>query len=241
MQPPPSTDPDRRALRGLTLLEVLAAAMIFGMVMTVLVGTSSTAIHHVGISARRLEANLLADEILADLEIQMRQGIAPAIDEDESVRDIYSIRVTRTALGAGGPEASALAVPDVASLLGAELPEVAKHLNQYDIEVGWIEQSGPQRVTRTTFAFDWQAAAAEYGELFQATEGNLGTAFGGSGSDGTSGAGSSPGGGNRSSRRDSGTATDRKSPVLNGGTPVRPGENPNLPRALYGRNRSRGR
>jgi len=42
---------------GLTLLEVLAAFLIFAMVFTVLVGTSQTAVHSQGLAARRLEAN----------------------------------------------------------------------------------------------------------------------------------------------------------------------------------------
>jgi len=52
-------------------------------------------------------------------------------------------------------------------MLGTELPEVVNHLKQYDIEVSWIEQNGPQRVTRTTFGFDWQTAAVELSDLFQ--------------------------------------------------------------------------
>jgi len=165
----------RRGERGLTLLEVLAAAMIFAMVMTVLISTSSTAVHNVGVSARRLEANLVADELLADLEIQMKQGIAPVIEENETTRDQYAIRVFRTeiiqdqaAADSGGPELS------VASMLGTELPEVAKHLKQYDIEVSWFEQNGPQRVTRTSFAFDWQAAAIEFSDLFTRDKGIAG-------------------------------------------------------------------
>ncbi|HEB91349.1 MAG TPA: hypothetical protein ENI85_17365 [Deltaproteobacteria bacterium] len=244
----PPTGPDRRPLRGLTLLEVLAAAMIFAMVMTVLIGTSSTAVHHVGVSARRLEANLIADEVLADLEIQMRQGIAPAVDEDESTRDLFTVRVTRTSVGASGgaaPEvapAPSLGAGDVASLLGSELPEVAKHLQQYEIEVAWIEQSGPQHVTRTTFAFDWQAASAEFAELFQAAGGDLGSAFGGSGTSATGASGDAPSGGgsSRSSRNSRSRGSNRKGPILNEGVPVRPGENPNLPRRLYGRNRGGG-
>lgn len=191
----------RRGERGLTLLEVLAAAMIFAMVMTVLISTSSTAVHNVGVSARRLEANLVADELLADLEIQIKQGIAPEIEENETTRDQYSIRVFRTELipdqaaaDSGGTQLS------ITSMLGAELPEVAKHLKQYDIEVSWFEQNGPQRVTRTSFAFDWQTAAIEYADLFarnnggaggldqlggdDAGEGEMGESNGGSGSTG---------------------------------------------------------
>jgi hypothetical protein len=163
----------RRGERGLTLLEVLAAAMIFAMVMTVLISTSSTAVRNVGLSARRLEANLVADELLADLEIQMKQGIAPEIEENETTRDQYAIRVFRTDLiqDPGAPDSGGTQL-SVTSMLGAELPEVAKHLKQYDIEVSWIEQNGPQRVTRTTFAFDWQTAAIEYSELFARNDGN---------------------------------------------------------------------
>jgi hypothetical protein len=158
---------------GLTLLEVLAAAMIFAMVMTVLIGTSSTAVHNVGMSARRLEANLVADSLLADLEIQMKEGLAPEIEEDEFEHEHYSVRMLRTDFVSdeGANPAGTLADPGdaqirIATMLGPGLPEVAKHLKQYDIEVGWIEQDGPQSVNRTTFAFDWQLAAIEYSDLF---------------------------------------------------------------------------
>ena len=190
------TDRDKR---GLSLLEVLAAAMIFAMVMTVLIGTSSTAVHNVGLSARRLEANLVADEILADLEIQMKQGFAPEIDENESTREQYAIRVFRTDLSQESDAANpgGGSAINVASMLGSDLPEVAKHLKQYDIEVSWIEQNGPQRVTRTTFAFDWQTAAIEFSELFARNDRTgPGTGRGDGGSDGSdSGSGGATGGG----------------------------------------------
>ena len=188
---------DRREL-GLSLLEVLAAALIFAMVMTVLIGTSSTAVHNIGVSARRLEANLVADEILADLEIQMKEGIAPEIEENDSTREQYAIRVFRTDLS-GEPDAAnpGGAAANIASMIGADLPEVAQHLKQYDIEVSWIEQNGPQRVTRTSFAFDWQTAAVEFSELFARNNGT-GNAAGGSsgGSDSDSGANGTNGGRN---------------------------------------------
>jgi hypothetical protein len=164
-----STTRTRRQELGLTLLEVLAAAMIFSMVMTVLIGTSSTAVHNIGVSARRLEANMLANEILTDLEIQMKQGIAPEVVENESTRDQFAIRVFRTDLvqnPEADPAGSTNAASSFALMLGPDLPEVAKHLKQYDIEVSWIEQNGPQTVSRTTFAFDWQTAATEFSDLF---------------------------------------------------------------------------
>lgn len=183
MNDSPPTERNRLAA-GLTLLEILAATLIFAMVMTVLIGTSSTAVHRVGVSARRLEASLVADEILADLEIQMKQGLAPEADEFVSLRDPYEIRVVRSGLIGDGADTVAGVGLELASLVGAELPEVAKYLKQYDIEVRWTEQSGPQSVTRTTFAYDWQLAAVEFSELFaQAGRANFGTNGGGGAAD----------------------------------------------------------
>ncbi len=184
----------RRQQRGLTLLEVLAATMIFALVMTVLVGTSSTAVHRSGVAARRLEANLLADAIVADLEIQMRGQIAPVVErtewttEDEnyvvrvqnrSIQEALAAPAQTVADEVAAANAAASPAPTgpgatqigggagIGTLLAGELPEVAKHLRQYDVEVVWIGPDGPESLTRTTFAFDWQAAKIEYAALFE--------------------------------------------------------------------------
>lgn len=216
---------------GLTLLEVLAATMIFALVMTVLVGTSSTAVHRSGLSARRLEAGLVADAVVADLEIGMRKRTAPVLErsewktEDEAGEEEYSIRVLdrpiKEALaapatsvadevaaeaGASAPDqpATKIGSGSIGTLLAGDLPEVAKHLHQYDVEVAWVGVDGPESVTRTTFAFDWQAAQAEFGELFAAAgagrdeEGAAEDDDDESG-DGNNGSGQTPSGGNPAS------------------------------------------
>lgn len=184
-----------RGERGLTLLEVLAATMIFALVMTVLIGTSSTAVHRAGRAARRLEANQLADALVADLEIQMRAKIAPVVEKTEwtTEDEEYVIRVQNRSIqealaapaetvadGAADAATPALPAPGatqigggtgIGALLAGELPEVAKHLRQYDIEIVWIGADGPESVTRTTFAFDWQAAQLEFAALFEAAGG----------------------------------------------------------------------
>ena len=168
---------DRRN-RGLTLLEVLAAVMIFAMVMTVLIGTSTDAVHHVGTSARRLEADLVADFYLAGLEVQIKQGIAPVLDIDEFEEDPYVIRMTMTDLISGDPASGSpagsgpLAGGDALSMLGGALPEVAGYLRKYDVEVSWLAQDGTQSVSRTTFAYDWQAAEIELVRLAQDASAN---------------------------------------------------------------------
>lgn len=165
-----------------TLLEVLAAAIIFAMVVTVLVGTSSTAVHRIGTSTRELEADQLADSALADIEIQLQQGIAPAVEEEETEVEDFVVRTSRRSFAPEGTAASPAGRParpvpgtlpspsvagsDVASLLGASLPEVARFLVEYDVEVSWLEQDAVHSVHRTTFAFDWESAATEYADLF---------------------------------------------------------------------------
>jgi hypothetical protein len=193
---------------GLTLLEVLAAVMIFAMVMTVLIGTSTSAVHHVGVSSRRLEADLFIDNLLSDLEIQIKQGTTPIIEENEFTQEQFSVRMMRTEIFPDDPGSAAGAAPaglagiganaggDVLSLLGSALPEVAGHLLQYDIDVSWLEQNGPQSVTRTTFAFDWQAAQAELAAFIRDDDPNGVSGLGSSGDDSSTGTGSgnSPGG-----------------------------------------------
>jgi len=191
----------RRGEVGLTLLEVLAAAMIFTLVMTTLIGTSGALVHRTAKMAQRLEANLLADAVVADLEIQMRQGVAPVIERTEwpSDDEVYVIRVLNRSLGealaapatsvaeeeaaAAGAAPALPALGDtrigggsgIGTVLAAELPEVAKHLRQYDVEVVWIGVDGPESITRTTFAFDWQAAKVEFAALFPAEDGGEGS------------------------------------------------------------------
>lgn len=184
-----------RRRRGLTLLEVLAATMIFSLVMTALIGTSTSGVRRAGEAARRLEASELADAVVADLEIQMRQGVAPQVEREEwqSEDEVYTVRVQnrtiqealeapttsleeQAAVEAGTAPTEAFpasgqtriggAGGGIAAMLAAELPEVTKHLRQYDVEVAWQGSNGPQSITRTTFAFDWQTAKVELADLF---------------------------------------------------------------------------
>lgn len=184
------------ATRGLTLLEVLAATLIFALVMTTLIGTSSSLVHRTALAAARLEAAEQADAVVAELEIQMRTGIAPTLEPSEwpSEDGQYVVRVlNRTiqealsapattaadeaAIAAGGPAPDSPGATRVGgssgigTLLAGQLPEAAKHLRQYDVEVSWTGPSGPESVTRTTFAFDWQAAKIEFASLFEAAGG----------------------------------------------------------------------
>jgi len=223
-QAPEMVAPHRRRERGLTLLEVLAAFLIFSLVFTVLVGTSQTAVHSQGLALRRLEASLLADEVLADLEVQIQQRLTPILAEDAS-RDLFEVEVTSSPVAGPAPAQGAAAAPapgDALSLAGAgggaaqlaaSLPEAAPFLLRYDIVVRWLESEGPQQVERTTFAFDWETASVALADLFAVagggpggdpTDDSAGAGDGDGGPDGDAGDGGTRGGGAGRGDRQSG-------------------------------------
>lgn len=163
---------------GFTLLEVLAATMIFAMVVTVLIGTSSAAVRMAGLSASRLEASLLAEQELARLEALLHTR--SALPEDaEDTRDRYAIRIwAEPALddfasgislgpedeGGGGGGAPST----IATILATEAPGLEGFVLRYEIRVEWLEGADPQQVRRTTYAFDWEGARAALPGLFAA-------------------------------------------------------------------------
>jgi len=213
---PPPDDRTRRR-QGLTLLEVLAAFAIFAMVFTILVGASRSAVQSQGLALRKLEANLLADETLAEIESQVQQRTLPIIDDiatsEEPDENGFVVEVTGGELGlAEGPPGLSTALDEDASggfgsLLATGIPEFAAFLMRYDIEVRWQDGGRERRVRRTTFAIDWEGAAAEFGgPLADALGTGEDRDLGGAGSD------DGPGGGDgrdddndsRSRRRDDG-------------------------------------
>ncbi len=217
--------------QGLTLLEVLAAFMIFSIVFTVLVGSSQTAVRSQGLSLRRLAANELADAAMAELEIPMARRELPVIGEGERQEEIFTVRTRQSDFApeasgdaTGGP--AGLAGLDAAAMLALQMPEVARFVQRYDVEVEWLEAGQPQRVQRTTFAFDWTGARETYAELFTAAGATLGEGAPG-GEEGGSEAGTGTSGGSGTSgdgRSDSSDSRSRGS----SGSPTR--DEPTSPR-----------
>ena len=161
--------------QGLTLLEVLAAFLIFSMVFTVLVGSSQSGVRSQGLSIRRLQAHEIAESALAELEIAMLLQKLPSVDEEESEHDGFILRIQEMPFipeQDPGPSStdslSTESSSDILSQLAAQLPEVGKFMMRYEIEVEWTEATRPEKITRTTFAFDWEAAQTEYASLFEA-------------------------------------------------------------------------
>lgn len=158
----------RARARGFTLLEVLAAVAVFGIVYTLLAQVAMQGLAAEGDATRRLQASLLADRALGELEAQLAAGtpIPPGLTELEEGDFLIETEV--------GPF-------DLASLLPAEVPRYLERpgsggggrtfavlaapprglapLLAVQVRVRWVEGAFEQQVSRTTFATDAQALA----------------------------------------------------------------------------------
>ena len=163
--------------RGFTLLEVLVAVALLGLVVSVLAGSAIQGMSYEGDAARRLRASLLADQTLWQLESTLRLGSPPqpahqeteTEDEFRITLDVQPVDLAEAGLGALAappPEAGGREKP--AAAVGSLLPLV-----QIFVRVAWTEGLVEQEVTRSSFAFDATAAAQALGT---ATEDQAGEA-----------------------------------------------------------------
>lgn len=175
---------------GFTLLEVLAAVAILAIAYTTLGSTGLQGLQHEGEARRRLEASLLADAAIAEIESAIDAGTAPPVGDEETEQDGYRIQVSvqpfrlvvpeplaerggkrlGNAQSRLGGDRSGERVAPGESLLG---PSAAGRggnspLRRIDVHVVWDEGFGERTTTRTTFALDAEAAAATIQALAQA-------------------------------------------------------------------------
>lgn len=165
-----------RTRGGFTLLEVLAAVAVLALVYTALAQAAMQGLSHEGDASRRLEASLLADQALAEIEGQLAVGTAPPVGLTEAEQEEFAIRVEVRPFDLGafalqaGEAAAALrgeaegvegAQPGAPSfqLLTAQ-PGGPSPLLEIEIRVAWVEGGFEQEVTRTTFAAEPAVVAA---------------------------------------------------------------------------------
>lgn len=190
--------PARRRVRGFTLLEVLAAVAILAIAYTTLGSGGLQGLQQEGEARRRLQASLLADGAIAEIESAIAAGTTPPVGEEETERDGYRLLVSvapftlvvpepQTAGGGkrlgnaqsrlGGDRSAERFAPGE-SLLG---PSGAGRggesaLRRITVRVVWDEGFGERSATRTTFALDAEAAAATIQGLAQAAANAAATA-----------------------------------------------------------------
>lgn len=163
----------RSARGGFTLLEVLAAVAILSIWFIVIAGTSVQGLRAEGESRRRLEAGMIADRILADLEASTTDGSVPEPTQEVREEGNYLLTISVAPfLGSdpsGGapvgnppaPGTAAAALP-LDQLLATEMAERSANLQRLDVQVTWTEGDVEKSVTRTSFAFDLVAARQAY-------------------------------------------------------------------------------
>jgi prepilin-type N-terminal cleavage/methylation domain-containing protein len=152
-----------RASRGFTLLEVMAAVAILGLVYAVLARAATQGLMTEGESRRRIQAALLADEFLADLETGLATGeIVPDGSRAEELDEFrisvevepFAAPVELVRLAAPSPESGAI------NLLGDGSGRQPSALRLVRITVAWSEGVAERVVERVTLVPDLAALEA---------------------------------------------------------------------------------
>jgi prepilin-type N-terminal cleavage/methylation domain-containing protein len=142
----------RRAERAFTLFEVLAAVAILGILYTTLISWAMDALLAEGVSKRRLQASLVADRHLAELELELDAGIVPPIGEEETESDAFRIVVSVQPFDLVLPdsEPGSASSPVLVDLTSDGLTPI----REIQIRVIWLEAETEFEVVRAGFAVD---------------------------------------------------------------------------------------
>jgi len=151
---------------GFTLIEVMAAVAVLGLVYVVVAGAAMQGLRTEGDASRRLQASLLADRALNDLELNLAGGSAPALGETETSEEDFTVVVQVSPFDLGsllqsapGQERAPANSTAVAGLLAPPVRGGVPILLSIAVRVTWTEGIAEQEVTRSSFALDLEAAA----------------------------------------------------------------------------------
>jgi hypothetical protein len=155
----------RDAEHGFTLFEVLGAVALLALVYGTLSAVAIQGLRSEGESRRILEASLLADWELSQVEIQIEQGLLPEVGVTESEEEPFTLTWEvagfRPPLGDGNADPNGLSSwpqsGDGASLFDdSDSPEAS--FLQVQLRVSWLEGEHERSVSRVTYAVDEGAA-----------------------------------------------------------------------------------
>jgi type II secretory pathway pseudopilin PulG len=143
---------DRRV--AFTMLEVLAAIVIVGVLFTVLSGVAAQGLLAEGRNRRWLEASLLADSLVIDLETGLADGQVPDVGHDEEESDPFLVSLDVQAIDPRAllPSEGGTDAWSKNPLFGSETEP--SRLRQIEVTVSWPEGIEENRIVRTTFAVD---------------------------------------------------------------------------------------
>jgi prepilin-type N-terminal cleavage/methylation domain-containing protein len=153
------TSRSRAAKNGFTLVEVMAAVLVLGLLYTVLASSAMRGLRSEGIDRRRADAEMIADRELTEIETALANG-APLEDgllerEQEPYKvssDVEPFDVLSLLPARLHAEIVRDTDPKAASLLHDEHGQ--SRMRRISVVVQWDEAGEPDHVERTTFAFD---------------------------------------------------------------------------------------
>jgi prepilin-type N-terminal cleavage/methylation domain-containing protein len=144
--------------RGFTLLEVLAAVAILGILYVVLADVAMQGLLSEGRSRRRLEASLVADQKLSDIEIELASGSPPPDGRSEEEQEHYTVVVDAQPYAVPLPPEES--DPGAPQLPPAPISEGMSSLREIVVTVSWLEGENEHQISRTTYGYDAAAFAA---------------------------------------------------------------------------------
>ena len=171
---------ERSSLRpGFTLLEVMAAVALLGILYTVLARVAIEGLRAEGESERRLEACLLADARLADSFTGINGNVVmPDLGHRETTEGAFTLAID-VSLFQPPVEWDLAESKENPPLLFASTPGAAgtQALRTVELTVSWLEGAEERHVSRTMYLLDFGRAAglAAAADQSQAAAGNPGT------------------------------------------------------------------
>jgi prepilin-type N-terminal cleavage/methylation domain-containing protein len=172
---------------GFTLLEVLAAVAILAIAYMQLGSSGVLGLRHEGEARRRIQASLMADSALTEIESSIEGGTVPPVGQTEHEENGFRISVKIDPFTLNVPDEQSAdghrisqaksrlggdAAPQPiagASLIGGERG-AAPPLRRIEVRVAWDEGFGEMAATRVTYALDTEAASSTLGALAQAAQ-----------------------------------------------------------------------
>lgn len=159
----------RRNQAGFTLVEVLGAVAILGLSYIMLATSAIQGLRIIGESQRRIEASLLADQLLAEIEIAVEIGQPVDVGFEEREEGPFSVDVEILDLAAEYEEEEIDDDPqDLLAFLSAEangpfapfrdVNLLLGYLREVHITVRWRDAADELEVTRTAYVYDRQAS-----------------------------------------------------------------------------------
>ena len=164
--------------RGFTLLEVLAAVAILGIWYMVIAALAMQGLRSEGESRRLLEASLVADAAIADLESSVAEGTPLPIEVTEEEKEDFLVITEVEVIDIPIPLADGQPIPPTgpksvfANLLG---PKGESPVRRINVKVTWTEATRPRSVVRETYTLDLSASQSKLLELEAANSETPGT------------------------------------------------------------------